>query len=600
VKYVALLLLAATASLAQPVDLTGPWKLSPTDDPRWADPGIDDSSWPVVTLPQRLRGQFGIFWLRRTVPGPPQSADLAIAIGLQETYEVYVNGSKVGGRGDMGTLNPRFVRPQWFRVPPGLIREGAPIVVALRISVVPGSWGAITGGVRDEGPYLITSAPHADAEVRAANLSMRQKVAPGMLMAFGQLGIGLFLLVLWFAERQRREHLYFAGFLILSSIIFLMAIWVVYTSQPYAWMHYVYTPVSVVLLLCLAQFATHVLEVRPIRGYVLAGAAMLGVGAALFSTRYNLYPPMALIAWQCLRALGNTAAKGTRGITFAILAYLVALFNNSIPVNWRFMDGHFELGGMSAALTNLLQLLFATAMMILLLRRLAADRQEKQRLAAELEAARVVQQLLLSQASVDGGVYEIETVYEPAQHVGGDFFWVRTDADGALLVMVGDVSGKGMKAAMLVTLIMGVLRQRAERQPEELLTLVNRALAGEMHGGFVTACCMRADPDGTVTIANAGHLLPCRQGQEIDVPSGLPLGVAADVEYDSGSLSLAPGEQLTFVSDGVVEAASRTGELLGFDRTRALSAKPAHEIAEAAKAWGQNDDITVVTVRRAG
>jgi sigma-B regulation protein RsbU (phosphoserine phosphatase) len=290
--------------------------------------------------------------------------------------------------------------------------------------------------------------------------------------------------------------------------------------------------------------------------------------------------------------------KETRVLTFAILAYLVALFNNTVSPEWRFFDGNFELGGMSAALTNLLQLLFATAMMILLLRRLAADRQEKQRLAAELEAARVVQQLLLSQASVDSGVYEVETVYSPAQHVGGDFFWVRTDADGALLVMVGDVSGKGMKAAMLVTLIMGVLRQRAERQPEELLALVNRAVAGEMHGGFVTACCMRADPDGTVTIANAGHLLPYRQGREIDIPSGLPLGVAEEVNYASSPMSLEPGEQLTFISDGVVEAASGSGELLGFDRTRSLSVRPAQEIAEAAKAWGQNDDITVVTVRR--
>jgi serine phosphatase RsbU (regulator of sigma subunit) len=78
--------------------------------------------------------------------------------------------------------------------------------------------------------------------------------------------------------------------------------------------------------------------------------------------------------------------------------------------------------------------------------------------------------------------------------------------------------------------------------------------------------------------------------------SGLPLGIAPHVEYAQSAFHLAPGESLTLLSDGVVEARDRTGELFGFERTAAISTKPAEEIARAAQAFGQEDDITVLTV----
>ena len=86
----------------------------------------------------------------------------------------------------------------------------------------------------------------------------------------------------------------------------------------------------------------------------------------------------------------------------------------------------------------------------------------------------------------------------------------------------------------------------------------------------------------------------------MEVAPGLPVGVASEMEWGETTIELRPGEQLTIVSDGVVEAANAKGELFGFERTREISGKSAREIADAAKAWGQNDDITVVTVRRKG
>jgi Stage II sporulation protein E (SpoIIE) len=242
-----------------------------------------------------------------------------------------------------------------------------------------------------------------------------------------------------------------------------------------------------------------------------------------------------------------------------------------------------------------LGLLVSLAVTWLLLRRFAGDRQEKQRLAAELGAARVVQQLLLPDAAASTGSFILEAVYEPALEVGGDFYWTRLEADGALLVAVGDVSGKGLKAAMLVSLAIGILRTAKSPSPAGLLTALNDGLAGRAGGGFITCCCARFDVDGAVTLANAGHPSPYADGRELEVDAGLPLGVLAGAEYGD---SMATGERFTFVSDGVVEAENARRELFGFERTLEMSTKPAAEIAAAAKAWGQTDDITVVTVRR--
>ena len=134
--------------------------------------------------------------------------------------------------------------------------------------------------------------------------------------------------------------------------------------------------------------------------------------------------------------------------------------------------------------------------------------------------------------------------------------------------------------------------------PAQLLQLLNEALPGETHGGFVTACCLRIEPSGAVTIANAGHLSPYYRGQELAVDAGLPLGIATGVTYGETFLQLEMSESIMVLSDGVVEAENTLRELFGFDRTREISGKSAQEIAATAKAWGQNDDITVVTVRR--
>lgn len=188
-----------------------------------------------------------------------------------------------------------------------------------------------------------------------------------------------------------------------------------------------------------------------------------------------------------------------------------------------------------------------------------------------------------------------DVVYHPAQEVGGDFYWMRTTADGSLVLVVGDVSGKGPKAAMLVSVAVGVLRNEKSERPAEILAALNDALAGQAGRGFVTCCCARFEPGGPVAIANAGSPPPYCDGAELALDPALPLGIDRGSIFSEATFE---GRAFTFVSDGVVEAANAKGELFGFERTQSIGTRPAREIAETAKAWGQNDDITVVTVRR--
>src|SRR5262249_16852525 len=161
---------------------------------------------------------------------------------------------------------------------------------------------------------------------------------------------------------------------------------------------------------------------------------------------------------------------------------------------------------------------------------------------------REIQQVLIPEAlpSLEG--FSITSAYAPAQEVGGDFFQILPNADGATIVALGDVSGKGLKAAMNVSMIVGVMRSEAiaTSGPAEVLRVLNHWLVGGMQGGFATAVVFRLDPDGGVTCANAGHLPPILNGREFHLDPALPLGLAAGVAYRETTLHLNRGDQLAF------------------------------------------------------
>jgi hypothetical protein len=191
-------------------------------------------------------------------------------------------------------------------------------------------------------------------------------------------------------------------------------------------------------------------------------------------------------------------------------------------------------------------------------------------LQVQFSAARELQQQLVPVALPPVPGWHIEAAFHPAAEVGGDFYQVLAQSDHATLIVLGDVSGKGLKAAMTGVLAIGALRALAAENPgpAALLTRLNQQIVEARQGGFITCLCALLNTDGTMIFSNAGHLNPYRNGIE-----------------------------LTLLTDGVLEARiPGTGELYGFERTAAISIESAAAIASAAQAFGQDDDITVLTL----
>ncbi len=221
---------------------------------------------------------------------------------------------------------------------------------------------------------------------------------------------------------------------------------------------------------------------------------------------------------------------------------------------------------------------------------------ERAAYAAELQAASTVQQLLLQSASQVTPGFGVESVYLPASEVGGDFFFVAPAPDGSITAVVGDVSGKGLTAAMRVAMILGALRRETSHDPSDILSGLNNVLIAQGQLGFTTACCVRIALSGEYTIANAGHVSPYLSGCELSTPPALPLGLLPNQVYPAVHGKLAQSERLVLLSDGVLEARAPDGDLYGFERLPGLTLLPAQQIADIAQRFGQEDDITVLTL----
>ncbi len=227
---------------------------------------------------------------------------------------------------------------------------------------------------------------------------------------------------------------------------------------------------------------------------------------------------------------------------------------------------------------------------------------DKAALDTELAAAREIQRLMVPEKLPPTPGYAIEAIYRPATQVGGDFFQVIPLGGGQTLVVVGDVSGKGLSAAMIVSMLLGMLHaiSRVSQDPAQILAELNCRLFERRHGGFVTCLAVRLDPSGRVVLATAGHLPPWLNGAEVAFAGSLPLSLLASSPPEQATLEMQPGDRLTLITDGVVEARDTQGALFGFDRTSVLMRQGTSPLAlaEAAIQYGQDDDLTVISILR--
>lgn len=272
----------------------------------------------------------------------------------------------------------------------------------------------------------------------------------------------------------------------------------------------------------------------------------------------------------------------------------------------------------SRLLANLADQAGAALRVALLVRAHDADMRERQRIESEMQVARLIQRQFLPKGLPDVQGWQVHAYYQAAREVGGDFYDFIEIGDGKLAIVAGDVTGKGVPAALVMATTRSILRGEAPRlgRPGPILAAANHQLIGDIPAHmFVTCLCIVMDPStGEMSVANAGHNRPYLSGndgvRELRV-SGMPLGLMPDMEYEEAVGVLERGQNFVLHSDGVVEAHNPEREMFGFPRMKeALDhQRPADAIIDSLLAelaeftgpdWEQEDDITLVVLHRLG
>jgi serine phosphatase RsbU (regulator of sigma subunit) len=251
--------------------------------------------------------------------------------------------------------------------------------------------------------------------------------------------------------------------------------------------------------------------------------------------------------------------------------------------------------------------------------RLEQEIRERERVEQELRVARTIQQASLPKEVPELEGWQISPFYRPAREVGGDFYDFHLLSEGRLGLVVGDATGKGVPAALVMSTTCGMLQLAAQAldssSPSEVLARVNETLLARIpHNMFVTCFYAILDPESaSLSYANAGHDLPYlrRVGGDAEElrARGMPLGLMPGMSYEQKEMVLGAGEAAIFYSDGLVEAHDQRGEMFGFPRLRALVAEHGEVrsledflmeelYSFVGEGWEQEDDITLLTLRR--
>src|ERR687893_1327348 len=252
-----------------------------------------------------------------------------------------------------------------------------------------------------------------------------------------------------------------------------------------------------------------------------------------------------------------------------------------------------------------------------LVRQQQQEAQERERIEQELRVARLIQQTLLPKTLPELPGYDVAAYYQPAREVGGDFYDFLELEDGQLGLVVGDVTDKGVPAALVMATTRTMLRASAQRlfSPGEVLRRANDALVTDIPPNmFITCLYAILEPEsGRLVYTNAGHDPPYlrRSGGDCEElrARGMPLGLMPGMQYEEKEIVLEAGESVLFYSDGLVEAHDPEGEMFGFPRLRALVTEHSEETSLldflmkelysfTGQGWEQEDDIMLLTLRR--
>lgn len=643
-------------SLGSPILLDKGWRVGITSNPAAATPGFDDSSWavrnaqasfaevPDVAHPEGTaknegasagsnpKNQQPYAWFRLHLKLAPHHVPLALLIELPVTQndtfssqtfdlDLFANGRRIqpeGPHGDDPSRYEQISRIYNLNLPP----TETSLVLAVRSTYVPMGYGAYTSFFANRTLRLGNREDLERSLQLWSNQSLFERL-PRLINATMLIGLALFLLALYFTQKGHIEYLWLA-----LHELFLAPIWFIALAGSSArldqlWYMAAVAQLALISLYLYFEFLVSFLGLRR-RWHILllrftAPVLALVAPSLLLTGQYKfiwfvlvfvlLVSVFWFLGWLIfvLTTLIRATLKRNFEAGLLLLPLLLTLAGWIVPMiaglnDWggRPMQAPLTLqaGPIPIHLASFGDLTGILAIVVIIFVRFLRVQREQEHASSELEAARSVQELMIpldKEKHATPG-FEVDAVYNPANEVGGDFYHVQPAPDGGLLVVVGDVAGKGLKAAMNVSMLMGALRSTSERSPARILESLNRVLVGS--DSFTTCQAAWFGADGALVLSSAGHLPPYLNSQEVTLPGNLPLGVLPNGNYQEVQLYLHPGDRILLLSDGVVEARQPSGELFGFDRVHNLSNQSAFYIADAAKDFGQEDDITVLTVRR--
>jgi hypothetical protein len=624
------------------VDLDGPWQFHLGDDMNWAAPAADDSHWEQLGADKTwgMQGHAnynGFAWYRRHIrirPAPGAAPDLALYLPpIEDAYEIYWNGVLAARHGE---LPPH---PVWYYAPSpqtfglGPVHDG---VLAFRVWKAP----PVSFDSGDTGGFTaapVAGSPQAIADLKAASdyqwLRRRQFIW-GLDSLYAL--VGLLALLAWFRDRTQWVLFWIAGYalapLIITILLGLRIPWSFNFAIGLAQPCFGITDISLWfvliwlldlhdnrrLLRVARTFAAICITTTTLDGFLSlpfgppSWAVQIEIADGIFTTVFTLLEAFALflVAFAVLRRRHLDASRWLVAI-FAFLTEMISVVRIAFEqgrrfTHWTISDKIaaplFLINGNPITANNIAQVLLLVSIVYAVYRYLVEERRRQGAIEQEFKNARELQQVLVPEALPSLPGFSLTSAYRPAQEVGGDFFQIIPLEGGSTLVILGDVSGKGLKAAMAVSLIVGAARMVADftNSPAEILAGLNRRLYGRLQGGFATCIAMRLDLDGHCAIASAGHPAPFLNNQEMSLPGALPLGLQPTAHYEETTVRLGVGDHFALYTDGLVEARSRSGELYGFERLENLFATGpnAARATEAAVNFGQDDDITVLTLTR--
>jgi hypothetical protein len=629
------------------VHLDQRWQFHIGDDRRWAEANADDTAgqggWETI-IPDRTWGAqshyaySGFAWYRihlRISPAAGFNSEFRLVLpAVSDACEIYWNGSLAGRYGSMPPHAswPAVNAPTAFTLP-------QPYSGTLAVRVWKGPLGSSSSGEvggLSEAPIL-GDAESVAAYIKVWNYEFLKGTLYNNAVNLIYLLVGIVGMILWLRRRKERLLFWFSIFAACPAIWNSMYTMRIPISSQLA--EFILQPLWQLRNVALWFLLIDVLNLRS-HSVLVRWAKILAILSvtAAFLDGCLTYTPTAWIApttsalidglltviiEPCDLYLLVLATFGFRKkldsvrwvlAVSACLSQLVAVIAATAQQGQRFTHWTlaqtlysplFHVGPVYLNAQAVLDLLVFFSILYAIYRLIRDQQTRKAILEQELESARELQRVLIPEKPPELPGYIISTAYRPALEVGGDFFQViplEGEFAGSALIVLGDVSGKGLRAATAVSLIVGAVRTLAEStcKPAQILAGLSRRLCGRLQGGFTTCLAMRLDADGTCTLASAGHPAPYLNDREIDLAGALPLGIDPSIAYDEVTLRICPGDRCTLYTDGLLEARSDSGEIFSFGRLHALfaTAPDATSASEAAVDFGQEDDITVLTLTR--